>query len=118
AGGKEVRRNAGASLVDLGDGVLCLEFHAKMNSLDAEIAEMARQAVEETERNWAALLVGNQGEQFSAGANLLMVAMAAQGGQFDRIEAAGRGLQDAFMALRYCRRPGVPTPCGITLAAA
>lgn len=115
ASGKEVRRNASASLIDLGDGVLCLEFHSKANSLDADIADMARQAKEEVERNWAGLVVGNQGQHFCAGANLAFVAQAAQAGQFDAIEQLVRETQDAFMGLRHCRRPVVTAPFDMAL---
>ncbi len=115
ASGKEVRRNASASLIDLGDGVLCLEFHSKANSLDAEIADMVRQAKDEVERNWAALVVGNQGQHFCAGANLAFVAQAAQAGQFDAIEQLIRETQDAFMGLRHCRRPVVTAPFDMAL---
>ncbi len=115
AQGREVRRNGSASLVDLGDGVLCFEFHSRANALDEAIAAMLREAVEEVERNWAALVVGNQGEHFSAGANLQAVLQAAEAGQHDRIEAAVRELQDALMALRYCRRPVVAAIHGMTL---
>jgi 3-hydroxyacyl-CoA dehydrogenase len=71
AAGRVVRENKGASLIDLGDGVLCLEFHTKMNTLDADIREMLREAVEEVEaKDWAGLVIGNEGADFSVGANL------------------------------------------------
>ena len=66
-----MRENKGASLIDLGDGVVCLEFHTKMNTLDADIREMLREAVEEVEaKDWAGLVIGNEGADFCVGANL------------------------------------------------
>jgi 3-hydroxyacyl-CoA dehydrogenase len=115
ASGKEVRRNASASLIDLGDGVLCLEFHSKANSLDADVTEMVRQAKEEVERNWTALVVGNQGQHFCAGANLVFVAQSAQAGELDAIERLIHDTQDAFMGLRHCRRPVVSAPFDMAL---
>ncbi|MEZ4271256.1 MAG: hypothetical protein R3C68_07440 [Myxococcota bacterium] len=68
----------GATLIDLGDGVVCLRAHTKMNTIDAETSSDAGTVVEEAEKNFQAIVVGNQGEHFCAGANLLMVFMAAQ----------------------------------------
>src|SRR5262249_15080369 len=68
-----VKGNAGASLVDLGDGALCLEFHSKMNSLGDDAVQMIRTALEELDRNFAALVIANDGDNFSVGANLMMV---------------------------------------------
>src|SRR5215217_9541878 len=77
--GKEVARNDSASLLDLGDGVLCLEFHAKGNSIDAKIVEMGNRALEELERDdVVGLVIGNEGRNFSVGANLGEVAHAVQ----------------------------------------
>ena len=71
AAGRVVRENKRASLVDLGDGVVCLEFHTKMNTLDADIRNMLREAIEEVEtRDWRGLVIGNGGADFSVGANL------------------------------------------------
>src|SRR5690348_875745 len=75
-----VQKNPGASLVDLRDGVLCLEFHTKMNAIGDDIIQMIRAGIEETNRSFEALVIGNQGEHFSAGANLMMVLLAAQEG--------------------------------------
>src|SRR5258706_13275383 len=85
-----VKKNAGASLVDLGDGVLCLEFHSKMNSLGDDMVQMVGAAIDETSRGYEALVVGNQGENFSVGANLMMVLLASQEGEWDELDAAGR----------------------------
>ena len=110
-----VKRNAGASLVDLGEGVLCLEFHSKMNSLGDDAAQMAVAAVEEMNRGWEGLVVGNQGENFSVGANLMLVLLAAQEGEWDELDAAVRRFQKAGMALKYAPKPVVSAPFGMTL---
>ncbi|MEI9973175.1 MAG: 3-hydroxyacyl-CoA dehydrogenase NAD-binding domain-containing protein [Ignavibacteriota bacterium] len=88
-----VKKNAGASLIDLGDGVLCLEFHSKMNALGEDAGEMLRAALEETSRGFGALVIANQGEHFSAGANLMTLLLAAQDGEWDELDAAVRRFQ-------------------------
>jgi 3-hydroxyacyl-CoA dehydrogenase len=110
-----VKRNAGASLVDLGDGVLCLEFHSKMNTLGEDSVQMIAAAIEEMGRGCEALLVGNQGEHFSAGANLMMVLLAAQEGEWDDLDLAIRRFQQANMMLKYAPKPVVAAPFGMTL---
>jgi 3-hydroxyacyl-CoA dehydrogenase len=75
-----VKRNPGASLVDLGDGVLCVEFHSKMNSIGGDTMEMLQAGVREASKNFAALVVGNEAEHFSAGANLMLILLEAQEG--------------------------------------
>ena len=103
-----VRENKGASLRDLGDGVLCLEFHTKMNTLDDDIRAMLVDAVEEVERGeWAGLVIGNDGADFCVGANLA-------GGLADP-QAAVKGMQDALMRVRFCAKPVVAAPFGRTL---
>ena len=74
-----VKQNAGASLVDLGDGVLCVEFHSKMNSIGEDQIGMLHAGLEETAKNFEAMVIANQGENFSVGANLMLVLLAAQG---------------------------------------
>jgi 3-hydroxyacyl-CoA dehydrogenase len=109
--GRVVRENRGASLVDLGDGVACLEFHTKMNTLDADVVEMLRASVEEVEAgDWRGLVIGNDAADFSVGANLT-------GGvtDFDAIEKAVKGTQDALAAVRFCSKPVVTAPAGRTL---
>ncbi|HEY0143870.1 MAG TPA: 3-hydroxyacyl-CoA dehydrogenase NAD-binding domain-containing protein [Thermoanaerobaculia bacterium] len=103
-----VKENKGASLRDLGDGVLCLEFHTKMNTLDDDIRAMLVEAVEEVERgDWAGLVIGNEGTDFCVGANL-------SGGLADP-QAAVKGMQDALMRVRFCAKPVVAAPFGRTL---
>lgn len=110
-----VKKNAGASLVDLGDGVLCLEFHSKMNTLGDDMVQMVHTAIDETSRNFEALVVGNQGENFSVGANLMLVLLAAQEGEWDELAAAVRRFQQAGMAMKYAPKPVVAAPFGMAL---
>jgi 3-hydroxyacyl-CoA dehydrogenase len=110
-----VRENRSASLVDLGQGVLCLELHTKMNTLDAEAIEMVSAAVTIAEDQFSALLVANDAEHFSAGANLMMIGGAAQAGKWEDIDQIIRGLQQALQQLRYCGVPVVSAPCRYTL---
>jgi 3-hydroxyacyl-CoA dehydrogenase len=110
-----VKRNPGASLVDLGDGVLCLEFHSKMNALGEDAVRMVMEAVAELEGGWEGLVVGNQGENFSVGANLTMVLLAAQDGEWDELDAAVRRFQRAGMAMKYAPKPVVAAPFGMAL---
>jgi 3-hydroxyacyl-CoA dehydrogenase len=110
-----VKKNAGASLVDLGDGVLCLEFHSKLNVLGEDAGQMLRAALDETGRGFAALVIANQGEHFSAGANLMALLLAAQEGEWDELDAAVRRFQQANMALKYAPVPVVAAPFGMAL---
>jgi 3-hydroxyacyl-CoA dehydrogenase len=110
-----VKKNAGASLVDVGEGVLCLEFHSKLNTLAGDAMEMICAGLEETARNFQAMIVANQGEQFSAGANLMLVLLAAQEGEWDELDASVRRFQQANMALKYAVKPVVAAPFGMTL---
>ncbi len=112
---KEIKRNDSASLIDLGDGVACLEFHTKMNALDEGIVEIARAALEEVDQNFAGLVIGNQGEHFCAGANVMTFGLAAENKEFDKIEQVGRAFQDFLMAMRYSPKPVVTAPFGYTL---
>ncbi|MBV8859201.1 MAG: 3-hydroxyacyl-CoA dehydrogenase/enoyl-CoA hydratase family protein [Acidobacteria bacterium] len=109
--GRLVRENRGASLIDLGDGVACLEFHTKLNTLDADVVEMLRASVEEVEAgDWRGMVIGNEGADFSVGANLA-------GGVSDpgEIERAVKGTQDALTAVRFCSKPVVTAPAGRAL---
>jgi len=107
--------NAGASLLDLGDGVLCLEFHSKMNTLGEDALRMLYAGLEEAARNHRALVVANDGENFSVGANLMLVLLAAQDGEWDELESAVRRFQNAMLAMKYAPVPVVAAPFGMTL---
>jgi 3-hydroxyacyl-CoA dehydrogenase len=116
AGGAEVAGNASASLVDLGDGVLCFELHAPASAIDAAVVELGARALEELESGrWAGLVIANQARNFCVGANLGEVGMAAYQGQHDQVVAAVQALQGVLMGLRYAPRPVVVAPHGQTL---
>jgi 3-hydroxyacyl-CoA dehydrogenase len=109
-----VKKNAGASLVDLGDGVLCVEFHSKMNAIGADTMQMLQAGVREASRNFAALVVGNEADHFSAGANLMLVLLEAQEENWDEIDLMIRTFQQTTSALRYADVPVVVAPAGLT----
>ena len=99
-----VKRNAGASLVDLGDGVLAVEFHSKMNAIGGDTIQMINAGVAEAERNFQALVVGNDAPNFSAGANVMLLLLEAQEGNWDEIDLMVRGFQGA--TIRAALREG------------
>ncbi len=105
-----VKSNPGASLIDLGDGVLCVEFHSKMNSLGEDNIGMMYAGLEETAKNFDAMIIANQGENFSVGANLMMVLLAAQEGEWDELNMAINRFQQVNMALKYAVKPVVAAP--------
>jgi len=110
-----VKKNPGASLVDLGDGVLGLEFHSKLNTVGGDTLEMIHAGVREAAANFTALVVGNDAPNFSAGANLMLLLIEAQDGNFDDIELMIRTFQGATQALRHAEVPVVSCPVGLTL---
>ena len=110
-----VKKNAGASLIDIGDGVVCLEFHSKMNSIGGDQVALIRAGIEEAARNFQAMIIANEGENFSVGANLMLVLLAAQEGDWDELNAAVNAFQQANMAIKYAPVPVVAAPFGMTL---
>ena len=110
-----LKKNLGASLVDLGDGALGVEVHTKMNTIDGDVIAMLVEAVREAEKNFEALVIANDGQHFGAGANLFMIYAAAQQKQFDQIGQVIRGLQNALQGLRYAKVPVVAAPFQYTL---
>lgn len=112
---KVIKSNDSASLIDIGDGVACLEFHTKMNTLDEGIVEIANAAMEELDKDFAGMVLGNQGEAFCAGANVMMVYLAAEEKQWDKIDELSKRVQDFTMAMRYSPKPIVTAPFGFTL---
>ena len=114
--GKELERNESASIIDLGDGVLCLEFHSKGNSIDAHIVEMGNRALAALDRDdVVGLVIGNEGRNFSVGANLGEIAHAAQNGDLEAIGESVDALQNLLMAFRFAPKPVVAAPHGQTL---
>jgi len=114
-GRKIVSENSGATIRDIGDGVACLEFHTKMNALDDDIMNMTHEALDRLETDFDGLVVGNEADNFSAGANLFMMVVGAQQGMWDMLEAAVKKLQDMNMRMRYSPKPVVVAPAGLTL---
>ena len=112
---KVLNENAGATLRDMGDGVACLEFHTKMNALDDDIMNMSVEAYNRLETDFDGLVIGNEAENFSAGANLFMMVVGAQQGMWDLLEGAVRKLQDMNMRMRHSPKPVVVAPAGLTL---
>ena len=110
-----VRRNAGASLVDLGDGVLAVEFHSKMNAIGGDTIQMLQAGVTEAAANFTALVVGNDGVHFSAGANLMLLLLESQEENWDEVDMMIRAFQGATMSLKYADVPVVVAPAGLAL---
>jgi 3-hydroxyacyl-CoA dehydrogenase len=114
-GSRVVKKNAGASLVDLGDGVLGVEFHSKMNAIGGDTIQMLHAGVKEASANFAALVVGNDAPNFSAGANLLLLLLESQEGNWDEVDMMIRAFQGATMALKYADVPVVVAPAGLAI---
>ena len=110
-----VKKNAGASLVDLDDGVLCVEFHSKMNAIGGDTIQMLHAGLKEAAANFQALVVGNEGEHFSAGANIMLLLLEAQEENWDEVDLMVRAFQGATSALRYADVPVVVAPAGLAL---
>ena len=110
-----VKSNADASLIDMGDGVLCLEFHSKMNAIDNPSIEMMFEALDEVERNFEGLIIGNHADNFSVGANLALMLERARNGDWKALEAMISAYQRANMKFRLSPKPVVTAPTGMTL---
>lgn len=112
---KIVKENKDAALVDIGDGILCLQFKSKGNTVTDEVMDMMYESVEEVEKNYKGLVIGNQSKNFSAGANLMLVGKLANEKKWKALEAMVNKFQKANMAIKYCRKPVVAAPYGMTL---
>jgi 3-hydroxyacyl-CoA dehydrogenase len=110
-----VKTMQGASLIDLGDGVALLEFHSKMNSLGEDAIRMMQFAMKTIPEQFVGLVVGNQGEHFSAGANLAVLLMQAQSGEFDEIDQGIRLFQKMTTSMRFSPFPTVSAPFSLAL---
>ncbi len=108
-----VKKNAGASLIDIGDGVACLEFHSKMNAIGGDMLQMIKQSLAEVEKNFVGLVVGNQAPYFSVGANLMLILLEAQEENWEDLDLIVRAFQNATMSLRYSPKPVVVAPFGL-----
>ena len=110
-----VQTNAGASLIDLGDGVVCCEFHSKMNSIGGDFVAMIHAGVNRLGSEFEAMVIANQAPNFSVGANLMLLLVTAQEGEWDDIHMAVRQFQRVNMAIKYARGPVVAAPQGMAL---
>jgi 3-hydroxyacyl-CoA dehydrogenase (EC 1.1.1.35) len=105
-----IRKNNGASLIDLGEDVALLEFHSPNNAIGLDIIQMIHQAVDEVEKNYKGLVIANQGRNFCVGANLALMLMEAQDGNFFELDLVVRQFQQAMMRMKYSSRPIVAAP--------
>lgn len=112
---KVIMGNPGASLIDLGDGVACLEFHSPNNSIGEDIVTMIQKSLQEVEKNYLGMVIGNQGKNFCVGANLMLILMEAEEENWDQIDLMIRALQDQTMALKFAKKPVVAAPFGMAL---
>ncbi len=112
-----VKKNSGASLVDLGDGVACIEFHSKMNAIGADIVSLVTQTLKPGGAGDAfdAFVIANDAPNFSVGANLMLLLMSAQEGEWDEVDLAIRQFQGMTQAVKFSAKPVVSAPFGLTL---
>ena len=115
AAGREVERNSGASLIDLGDGVVCCEFHAKMNAIGADLIAMMHKGLKRLEKDFDAMVIANQATNFSVGANLMLVLVGAQEQEWDELHMAVKQFQNMNLAIKYAPKPVVAAPQGMAL---
>src|SRR5258707_3725 len=113
--GHEVERNSGASLIDLGDGVMCCEFHAKMNAIGADLIAMLHKGLKRLETDFDAMVIANQAVNFSVGANLMLVLVGAQEQEWDELHMAVKQFQNINLAIKYAPKPVVAAPQGMAL---
>jgi 3-hydroxyacyl-CoA dehydrogenase len=113
--GREVERNSGASLIDLGDGVVCCEFHAKMNAIGADLIAMLHKGLKRLEKDFDAMVIANQATNFSVGANLMLVLVGAQEQEWDELHMAVKQFQNVNLAIKYSPKPVVAAPQGMAL---
>jgi 3-hydroxyacyl-CoA dehydrogenase len=113
--GREVERNSGASLIDLGDGVVCCEFHSKMNAIGADLIAMVHKGLKRLETDFDAMVIANQAVNFSVGANLMLVLVGAQEQEWDELHLAVKQFQNVNLAIKYAPKPVVAAPQGMAL---
>ncbi|WP_059173969.1 3-hydroxyacyl-CoA dehydrogenase/enoyl-CoA hydratase family protein [Bacillus sp. FJAT-27445] len=110
-----IKKNTGASLIDIGDGVALLEFHSQSNAIGPDILQMINFSIDEVEKNYKGLVIGNQGKNFCVGANLAMILMEAQDDNLYELDMVVRQFQSAMMKIKYSRKPVVVAPFQMTL---
>jgi len=111
----EIASNPGASLIDIGDGIACLEFHSKMNAMGDDIVNMTLKAADIVSERFDGLVIANHADNFSVGANLPLVLFTAQEEEWDDLDWMIKTFQDAFMKLKYLNKPVVAAPAGMAL---
>jgi 3-hydroxyacyl-CoA dehydrogenase len=113
--GREIEKNSGASLIDLGDGVVCCEFHAKMNAIGADLIAMIHKGLKRLESGFDAMVIANQAVNFSVGANLMLILVGAQEQEWDEVHMAVKQFQNVNLAIKYAKKPVVVAPQGMAL---
>jgi 3-hydroxyacyl-CoA dehydrogenase len=113
--GREVDRNSGASLIDLGDGVVCCEFHSKMNAIGADLIAIIHKGIKRLDTDFDAMVIANQATNFSVGANLMLVLVGAQEQEWDELHMAVKQFQNVNLAIKYAPKPIVAAPQGMAL---
>ena len=113
--GKEVERNSGASVIDLDDGVICCEFHSKMNAIGSDLIAMIHKGVKRLDSDFDAMVIANQASNFSVGANLMLVLVGAQEQEWDELHMAVKQFQNVNLAIKYAKKPVVAAPQGMAL---
>ena len=112
---KVIKENTAASIIDIGDGVICFEFHTKMNAIDDEMIGLINEACDMVEKDFEGMVVANQGTNFSVGANVFKVLIATQMGEWDFLEKMVKDFQYANMRMKYLKKPVVMAPAGLAL---
>ena len=115
---KTVWKNSGTTITDIGDGILNLEFHTKMNSIGGEVIEGINKAIDLAEKSYRGLVISNEGANFSAGANVGMIFMMAVEQEYDELNMAIKAFQDSMMRIRYSSIPVVVAPHNLALGGA
>lgn len=110
-----IKKNSGASLLDIGDGVALLEFHSPNNAIGLDILQMISHSIDEVEKNYKGLVIGNQGKNFCVGANLFMILMEAEDEETYELDFIIRIFQETMMKMKYSPKPIVAAPFGMTL---
>jgi 3-hydroxyacyl-CoA dehydrogenase len=113
--GREVERNSGASLIDIGDGVVCCEFHSKMNAIGADLIAMIHKGLKRLQTDFEAMIIANQAVNFSVGANLMLVLVGAQEQEWDELHMAVKQFQNINLAIKYAPKPVIVAPQGMAL---
>src|SRR5258708_6164642 len=113
--GREVERNSGASLLDLGDGVVCCEFHAKMNAIGSDLIPMLHNGLKRLETDFEAMVIANEAMNFAGSSTLMLILVGAQEQEWDELHMAVKQFQNVNLALKYAPKPVVAAPQGMAL---